>query len=173
MASNTFTKIATVTVGSGGASTIDFTSIPSTYTDLILFWSARSNRSAVFDDTLVKFNSSTTNYTQKVLYNDSGTTGSYTNGSSLGLAGLSQAAANDTANVFGNAYIYITNYNSSNYKSFSADGTSENNGSGVGQALSANLWSNTSAITSITILPGDGTLFSQYSTATLYGIKNS
>jgi hypothetical protein len=33
---NTYEAIATVEVGSGGASTIDFTSIPSTYTDLVL-----------------------------------------------------------------------------------------------------------------------------------------
>ena len=32
----TFTQIASVTVGSGGAASIDFTSIPSTYTDLCI-----------------------------------------------------------------------------------------------------------------------------------------
>ena len=37
----TFTKIASVTVGSGGASSIDFTSIPSTYTDLCVKLSTR------------------------------------------------------------------------------------------------------------------------------------
>ena len=38
----TFTKIASATVGSGGASSIEFTSIPSTYTDLVIKLSMRS-----------------------------------------------------------------------------------------------------------------------------------
>ena len=39
---NTFEQITTVTVGSGGASSIDFTSIPQTYTDLVIKTSARN-----------------------------------------------------------------------------------------------------------------------------------
>ena len=40
----TYTLISSVTVGSGGAASIEFTSIPSTYTDLVLKLSARSSR---------------------------------------------------------------------------------------------------------------------------------
>ena len=52
---NTYTLISSVTVGSGGASSIDFTSIPATYTDLCLVWSGRSAGSDV--DTKITFNS--------------------------------------------------------------------------------------------------------------------
>ena len=38
---NTFQLISSTTVGAGGASSIDFTSIPSTYTDLVIKWSGR------------------------------------------------------------------------------------------------------------------------------------
>ena len=47
---NTFKKIQTVTVGSGGAASIDFTSIPQTYTDLKIVLSARTNRANATDE---------------------------------------------------------------------------------------------------------------------------
>jgi hypothetical protein len=40
---NTYEAIATVTVGSGGATDIEFTSIPGTYTDLLIKSSLRSD----------------------------------------------------------------------------------------------------------------------------------
>jgi hypothetical protein len=77
-----------------------------------------------------------------------------------------------TASTFGNGEVYIPNYAGSTNKSMSADGVSENNGTEAYTDLIANLWSNTSAITSILLYPDSGT-WQQYSTATLYGIKNS
>jgi hypothetical protein len=44
----TMVKIDTVTVGSGGAASIEFTNIPQTYTDLQIVLSARSATSDVF-----------------------------------------------------------------------------------------------------------------------------
>jgi hypothetical protein len=167
---NTYVAIATVTVGSGGAANIEFTSIPQTYTDLSVVLSARTNRNSYQDYIKLTFNSSTTNVTNRTLINDNGTVSSEApTGMRFGRASASSA----TASTFGSCSLYIPNYTSSNNKSSSADGTSELNGTQVGQALDANLWSNTAAITSIQIAPGDGTLFVQYSTATLYGIKNS
>ena len=59
---NTFTLIASSTVGAGGASSIDFTSIPSTYTDLCLKVSARSTATDTNVNMYVKFNGSTSGY---------------------------------------------------------------------------------------------------------------
>jgi hypothetical protein len=166
----TFVKIASVTVGSGGASSIDFTSIPSTYTDLCLKLSLRDNRAANADFILISFNGSTTSFTNKYIEGDGFNTPA--SGSTARAAGLANAATS-TSNTFSNTEIYIPNYASSNYKSYSADAVSENNATTAFADFHAGLWSNTAAINQVTISPNSGTLFLEYSTATLYGIKNS
>lgn len=172
--------IGSVTVGSGGASTIDFSSIPSTYTDLCLKLSLRSsNNSNARDYFMMRFNGSSSS-----IYSNRWMMG-YDGGSTVSNSGSAQSYqntfvgnANDaTANTFGNAEIYFPNYAGSTNKSLSADWVAENNAStfyAVG--LTAGLWASTSAINQITIYPGNPTPsgnFSQYSTAYLYGIKNS
>ena len=167
---NTFVKIQTVTVGSGGASTIDFTSIPQTYTDLQILVSVRNDGAANSRNLYYKINGSSTSYSNKVLSGNGSAASSFTD--TVAMYAGDFPAANSTASVFGNAQIYIPNYVSANYKSASSDGVSENNGTEAYQRLSASLWSNTSAITSISIYANAGN-FVQYSTATLYGIKSS
>ena len=163
----TYEAIATVTVGSGGAASIDFSSIPATYTDLQLLISIREETSASAV-AFIKFNNTTANRSERYLQG---------NGSSVaaGTTTVLQFIAcqpSDTANTFGNASIYIPNYASSNYKSVSSDSVSENNATGAFSRLVAGLWSDTSAINQITITTDTGDV-AQYSTATLYGIKNS
>ena len=171
---DTFVKIATVTVGVGGASSIDFTSIPSTYTDLQLVASLRDNTSATGKDYKVEFNGVTTSYTYRRIYGDG--SAAYSDTASTGQS-LTIDSANATASTFANCLIYIPNYAGSTNKSWSADTVSENNASGANSAyanLYAGLWSNTAAITSISLKPVSGSpTIQQYSTATLYGIKNS
>ena len=174
MASNTFTKIATVTVGSGGTSSIDFTSIPSTYTDLAIYFSGRQST----DDLAINmsFNNDTTSniYSQRNIYGTGSATGSGNQTFST-LQPWATARSGATASVFGNTFIYIPNYTSSNYKSLSVDFVDENNGTAGYQAFTAGLWSKTNAITSIKLEPynqATGKIV-QYSSATLYGIKNS
>ena len=171
---NTFFKIATVTVGSGGASTIDFTSIPQTYTDLCIKISGRTSASSgtIWDSPFIDFNGLTTNQSTRFLFGNGSTAGSANDTRQYGpVYGVSTNSA--TASIFGSGEIYIPNYTSSNYKSSSGEGVTENNGTTSGQALNANLWSSTAAITRITLTPSSGAGFIQYSTATLYGIKNS
>ena len=167
---NTYTLIASSTVGAGGASSIDFTSIPSTYTDLLLKVSSRSSDASVVAGITVQFNSDTTsgNYTWKRLYGD----GSSAPGSDSNFNFVLISAANNTANTFGNGEIYISNYAGSSAKSISADSVSENNATNAYAILGAGKWSGTSAITSIKLVISAGN-FVQYSTAYLYGIKNS
>jgi hypothetical protein len=164
---NTYEAIATVTVGSGGAADITFSSIPQTYTDLVVKLSGRS--AAGSDDSFyVYFNGSTSSYTGKRIYGDGSSAGSDSPAYFGTLTYNGQ-----TANTFGNAEIYIPNYTSSNYKSASTDATQENNATFSVATLVANLWSNTAAITQVQLIPFTATNFQQYSTATLYGIKNS
>jgi hypothetical protein len=173
---NTYEAIATTTVGSGGAANIEFTSIPAIYTDLCILTSLRSNRATVVYDTgRIRFNSdSGNNYTaSRRLYGDGSS--AFSDAPAITNSGLFEmpTASGATASTFGNIQIYIPNYTSSNYKSYSNDGVSENNAATAFTTLIAGLWNSTSAITSITLTPFAGTLWSQYSTATLYGIKNS
>ena len=116
--------ISSVTVGSGGASSIDFTSIPQTYTDLVVRWSTRGTAATVYDQVYVKFNNTTSNLSYLRL-SGTGSAAQSTSGSD-GYTGAGQGSAS-TANTFDNGEIYITNYTSSNYKSFYSDEISENN----------------------------------------------
>lgn len=166
----TMVKLQTVTVGSGGASSIEFTNIPQTYTDLKLVMSLRTNYASGFDNAKISFNGSTAGFTYRRLFG-SGSTASSDSGSNNTNSIISNAATS-TSSVFANGELYIPNYTSANNKSYSIDAVSENNATQAFNYLAAGLWSNTAAITSLTLTPQDGTLFAQYTTATLYGVKN-
>jgi len=162
--------IQTVTVGSGGAANIEFTSIPQTYTDLVVKVSAR----ATVDETQLElqFNGSTSGYSIRRLTGD----GSNVASASLSSVSVMQfgrgSSSTQTASTFGNTEIYIPNYTSSNNKSTSSDGVNENNATSANTYLGAGLWANSAAISSIKIFFNTGN-FAQYSTATLYGVTSS
>jgi len=168
---NTFVKIQTVTVGVSGSASIDFTSIPQTYTDLKILISAKNNRADTLDHLLIGFNGSTTSFTNRQLTGSSTTPSTSTSvARSVGVIN----SASSTASVFNNGEVYIPNYTSANTKSYSADSVTEiNSTSDNFLCLTAGLWSNTAAITSISLTNNVGTSFVQYTTATLYGIKSS
>jgi len=172
----TYDALSTVVVGSGGVTSIDFTSIPQTYTDLLIMLSSRTDGSGNFN---VQLNNTTSGYSQVRLggtgsgtYSNTSTGQSGNSGNSF-LAGISGGSSN-TSNVFGNAYIYVNNYTSSNNKTLEADSNQENNSTASYSELFAGVWSNTAAVTSVKLLTYDtGGKFVQYTTATLYGIKKS
>jgi len=165
---NTYTLISSVTVGSGGTQYINFTSIPATYTDLLIKVSIRNNASANNNTVGLRFNSDTGNTTARRLYGTGTGDGSDTDTQVIDVGN------NATANIFANIEFYIPNYTSSNYKSYSADGVGENNASAAYQTLLAGLWSSSSAITSARLALEDVLLvFKEYSTAYLYGISNA
>ena len=164
-----YNLISTVTVGSGGAASIVFSGIPQTYTDLKVIFSTRSNTADAsngyyFD---VFFNGVSANRTGKwVQGNGTATaTGTYP---SWGVT----SSSDFTANVFSNGELYVPNYTGSTYKSSSLDSVQENNATLSRQVFSAGLWSDTAAITSVTFTAAAG-LFAEYSSASLYGIKNT
>jgi hypothetical protein len=75
-----------------------------------------------------------------------------------------------TASTFASADIYIPNYTSSDYKSISIDTVTEKNATDAYMRLTAGLWSNTAAITSIGLNCSASGNFVQYSTFYLYGV---
>lgn len=150
------------------ATSITFDSIPQTgYSDLKIVMSARSSVSQPYDGTTLTFNgtSSSSNWTRRQIEGGDGAVNAYNNTTSIGgyISG-----GNATANTFGISEIYISNYTSSTNKSISIDSVSASNATnGVYQDLISQLWSNTSAITSITL---STTNFVAGSTFSLYGI---
>lgn len=170
----TFKKIASVTVTGATAADIEFTSIPSTYTDLVLFVSLRGDRSTDYWQSFkTTFNGSATGYSYRMLYaQDSSTVSSAALSSESSIRYSYANYALSTANTFSSGQIYIPNYTSSNNKSVSLDTVTETNGVNTLMSLNAGLWANSAAITSIKIAP-ESNNWVQYSTATLYGISKS
>jgi|688.fasta_scaffold28376_12 hypothetical protein len=168
---NTYTLIASSTVGSGGSSQIDFTSIPSTYTDLLIKLSLRNTDAGGVAGFVLyaKFNTSSANFSWRFLGGDNATVFGGSGSDNL-LSYLPGSSV--TANTFAIYDMYIPNYASSNYKSISMDSSGENNANSNRNILTASLWSNSAAVNAVSFYPDAG-LFAQYSTAYLYGIKNS
>jgi hypothetical protein len=167
---NTYTLIDKSILGSSQSS-VSITSIPSTYTDLKLVISARTSADMTY---AIGFNSSTSNYSGRSLRGSGSAVASYlTTAYSYGATAIGLGYINNVASTFTNCEIYIPNYASSNNKSLSADNVQEQNvSSPVYANLTAGLWSDSAAITSIQIKPESGT-FETGSSFYLYGIKNS
>lgn len=173
---STYELIASTTVGSGGAANIEFTSIPSTYTDLIVRYSLRSTANdsggSTPIDVRLTFNGSGSGYSEKMIYGTGSSAASAaTSGSLINWAGT-QTNNSQTASTFASNDLYIPNYAGASYKSASVDGVQENNATAAASRLTAVLWSSTAAITSLKLAPDYGN-FAQNSTAYLYGVKNA
>ena len=170
----TYELIETKTLSSATAS-VAFTSIPQTYTDLLLKVSARANVSGGYTNVMLGVNGSTSNITWLGLYGYSNTLkGSNTNTSSRVIGNAN--ANSSTSNSFSNNELYIPNYTSTTAKSFTSDSiVASNDSTNPVLELDALLWNpaTQAAITSLTLTnsaPGD---FVSGSTFYLYGIKNS
>jgi hypothetical protein len=168
---NTYEKIQTVLVGSGGSSTVEFTSIPQTYNDLLLKISSRNDDSNVAGNMLVIFNSSSSTFSNSYLQASGSGTG---NGNVARMIGDMDTAA-EQSGIFNNIDVYIPNYSSSSYpKTFFAEATTESVNTDAYKMLTSNRWDTNSAITSITIENRtSGKVFVQHTRMVLYGIKNS
>lgn len=165
------TLIQTITVGSGGVATITISSIPQTYTDLLILVAAQTNASAEYVDYLnVTFNGSTSGY-NGIDLNGRGNGVSQNNWTSRSdMPTWGSNATGATANTFSNAQIYIPNYTGSTAKWFTADTVTENNGTNARQAITSAKWSGTSAITQISFNRTFGTVFNQNTVVSIYGI---
>lgn len=164
-----YESIATVTVGAGGSSSIDFTSIPSTFKHLQIRYISRN--AAVTDTTYIRFNGDTgSNYAFHAIKGDGSSTGIAASPSQTRseLPFVSYSGA--TANAFGAGVLDLLDYaNTSKYKTARTLGGADLNGSGAINFFST-LWQSTSAVTSISIYASSGNI-AQYSSFALYGIK--
>lgn len=170
-----FESIATVTAA-GSETSINFSSIPSTYKHLQIRFSTRGLWAATgLDSIRMQVNSSTGfNYTNHELR---------ANGSSVTVTGFdatwdnavylrfAQPGDNNTANIFSGGIIDIIDYASTTKnKTISCFIGCDLNGSG-GIELNSSAWLQTTAISSIQFLYGNG--FKANSTISLYGIKGA
>ena len=148
------------------AASIEFTSIPQDGTDLVFLLSGRTDRNAQGDDVYVAFNGLTTGFSARYLQGN----GSSASSGTLARFFCNITGATNTANTFSSAGIYIPNYSGSANKSYSSDYVQENNTTANTIGILAGLWSNTAAITSITITLATGPNFIAGSTASLYKV---
>jgi hypothetical protein len=170
---STYTLISSNVLSSSAAS-VTFSSIPSTYTDLVLRSSARSSTATL--NVRIRFNSDTaTNYSLVYLYGEGSAGGSGIENNQTSLRPQATNASSYTADTFANFESYIPSYNSANSKPVSVFNVTENNVSGASSSWifsGGGLWRNSSGITSIEITSSSGNFVSG-SSFHLYGIKNS
>jgi len=169
---NTYALISSNTLSSSQAS-VTFSSIPSTYTDLVLKCSNRTASGGV-EDLLIEFNndSSTIYSSTRIVGNGSTATSSLQSGVTL-MNAYESNWNSDTANTFSNGEFYIPNYTSTSNKPISIYGAREVNATAGTLTARAGLYRNTSAITSIKLTYSGGNSHLTGSSFFLYGIKNS
>lgn len=167
MPTPTYTPLATTTVGSGGASTIDFQNISSSYTDLYIQLSVFISSN---DSVYISFNNNSSNYSGFFLEGN----GSTVSAGAMGDGRYIAFPITTTANAFASVGVYVPNYAGSATKTFSTDSSMPANVSTAYLDLNTNIWSNTASINRVTFsISTGGRVFQQYSTVTIFGIKNT
>jgi len=166
-----YDSIATTTLSST-ASSVTFSSIPSTYTHLQIRFIARCTATQVSKNITTQINGDTgSNYSRHYLSGNGSAASSGADTSATVIYGGLATGTGGASNVFGVNVFDILDYTNTNkYKTFRIlSGYDDNT---QGQAYyNSGLWLNTSAITSITLATEGSFNFSQYSSFALYGIK--
>jgi hypothetical protein len=174
VAGGDFESIATVTVGSGGATSALFDNIPSTYQHLQIRAIAKRSDNANGTYLGVRLNGDTgANYARHQLAGTgSAATARAATGSTVAIATATEVVlpGNGTANLFGAQIVDILDYaDTSKNTTLRAFGGFDANGSG-NVLLMSSLWIDTSAVTSVTLMSG-GDTWAQHSTFALFGVK--
>jgi hypothetical protein len=160
---STYTPIATTTLGSN-TNTVTFSSIASTYTDLVLVMSVK-NTSGSFYDNLLQFNSDTASNYSWTRISGNGTAATSARGTSQTSIQAGWGGTNPATTI-----VSLQNYsNATTYKTCLV----RTNDVDAVTAAYAGLWRSTSAINRIDILAYSGTNFITGSTFTLYGILSA
>jgi hypothetical protein len=168
---STYTLISSNTLGSSAA-TVTFSSIPSTYTDLVLRISSRLDANSTSLE--INFNGNTSSVYRNTYLNSNGTSTESSNSGSTTINFVGSNTSPSTASTFSNVEVYIPNYQVATNKPFSTFGVTENNATTAFIEMNACLFLSTAAITSISLYSGSGSAFIVAgSSFYLYGIKNS
>ncbi len=162
---STYTPIETFTVSGGSTSSITFSSISSTYTDIVLAGSMIGNAG---NDCHIRVNGdSGTNYSNTLLFASGGTiTASRTTSSTLIYGNVTST---DTGEVNTILASFMNYSNATTNKTVLVRYNSATSGKYV--TASVGLWRNTSAINSITVTTAGSGNFGIGTTVTIYGIK--
>ncbi len=157
------------------AATVTFTSIPSTYTDLVVRFSVRATDAS--DWMIVILNNITTTTTSETWLQGSGSAASSTRQANTNYFGgngndLIINLSGSTANTFTSGEIYLPSYTVSQNKPSSFFLATENNAAAATITALAGLWRNTATINQIQFDTA-GTSFASGSSFYLYGLKNS
>lgn len=176
MPTPTYTPISK-TVLSSSQSLITISGIPQSYTDLLVVTVLRSTYPGVATNWVtIRFNGTSSSLysgTYMMGFSTSTQSGRFTTSTSSRIYPYYIDADNNTANVWGSGEFYIPNYTSSTTKVISATGVAESNTTTDNVIVaSANLFANTSGITSIEFNPNGGT-FDSGCRVDLYGISNA
>ena len=170
----TYTLISSNVLTSSAAS-VTFSSIPATYTDLVLRISARG--SGVSSNALQVYiqanGDSANNYSTTILLGNSSTVSSFSFAPDSAFIYFYIPQSGSTANTFSNNEIYIPSYTAGQNKPASGFGVAENNSSSANQATidaAASLYRSNTAISSLSI---GGANFVSGSSFYLYGISSN
>jgi hypothetical protein len=172
-----FESIASATVGSGGISTVEFTSIPQTYSHLQVRFIGKGPRANTVTDYVFTINNDTSSsYRRHALYGDGASAASNTATTSNGFF-FGRITGSTATNIFGAGIIDILDYTNINkFKTVRALSGADVNGSGE-VYLNSGYWPSTSAITRLNFYSYDPTppsgqqSLSQYTSIQLYGVK--
>jgi len=162
---------------SANAATVTFSSIPATFTDLLIKFSVRSSEGGFTNDQMkMRFNGVTTSsYSYTFGRGDGSGTATYRPGvtETSSLMALINTTAS-TANTYSNGEVYIPNYLSATSKPSSVDMAMEQNIASAYRTATAAVGTETTAISSISFfLPVFGSDFLSTSSFYLYGISNA
>ena len=166
---STMTPIATNVLTSNLSSgEITFSSIPQTYTDLVVVAVGQGYTSSSYGNLQIRFNGDTgSNYSSTEFKEFGGTASSSRRTSQTYLFATSFLDAGSASLLVGTSIINIFNYaNTTTYKTTISRGSVP----GFKTELNVGLWRSTAAITSVTLTAND-TPINAGASFTLYGIK--
>jgi hypothetical protein len=157
---------------------LTFSSIPQTFTDLVLRMSYRVTTAGLFgSNPAIRFNSdATSNYSYANVNGDGSTASSSRESAINALYMQSSDSAGNTADTFTSTEVYIPNYTGTANKPISISKVAEQNSTAAEMAYFASLYRGTSAISTILIGPSSNIVSNNFvsgSSFYLYGIKNS
>jgi hypothetical protein len=165
--------IESKTLGTAQAS-IEFTSIPQTFTDLVVLMSVRSTRADGSEGARLRLGNTSidtgNNYSNRLLQGNGSTVLSAENSSADRILAGGFVAATATSSTFANQMIYIPNYTGSQNKSISIDSVTENNITTAFQFIGASLWTNSSPVARLIVFGDAGDNLVAGSMVSLYGI---
>ena len=172
---NTYVLLNSNTLGANTTS-VTFSSIPQTYTDLVLKMSLRLDAGGY---AYYKFNNDVSTYYSYIILTAGGGTpasylGSNANPGYITPLGTGLPTSTYTASTFANVEMYISNYTATTSRPISIfDANENNNATTYDVSMAANLYRGTAAISSVVFTVAGGNNFVTGSSFYLYGIKNS